>query len=147
MVEKRIKITEAQINSLRTSLIIFNRVIDEIELICESGNKIGVLYEDINDLSGQERELVKKKIREIRKYINYLKNKLNLLKEKKSVRNNIASRFGSLWEMVCELESKRLSAYGKVDDTLKEVTDPVVKKIIKLVNETTDILTKRIIDK
>ena len=137
---KEIKISEPQKNSLRISLIILNRVLDEIESQCSTKDRNGELYEDINDLDEQERALLQKKVATIRKYIIYLKNKLNLSKERTSLRRIVSSRLASLWEIICELESKRLEGYGAVDTSLKEITDPVVVQIIKLLSETSDIL-------
>jgi len=140
---KAIKITEPQKNSLRTSLTILERTFDEIERLCTAKDKIGELYENINDFSEQERILLIKKIASIRKYIAYLKIKLNLPKERISTKRTISSHLAGLWEIGCELESKRLKGYGAIDNSLKEVSDPVVKRIIQLLSESSDILMRK----
>jgi hypothetical protein len=66
-----------------------------------------------------------------------------LSKEKTVVRRIVSTKFSSLWEMIWGLESKRLAGYGEVDISLKKHLDPAVGKIIKLLNEATDVLYKK----
>ena len=139
---KEIRITESQKNSLTTSLRIIERTLDEIDEYSLNKNKTGALYENIHDLSEQERLLLNQKIAAIKRYIAYFKNKLDLPKEKVSLKRFISSRLAGLWEITCELESKRLRGYGEIDPSLKRFSDPVVNKIIKLISEASDIFTK-----
>jgi hypothetical protein len=140
MANEKFKLTGPQRNSLRVTLTILNEIIDNIENLCVIDKKEGILYYTINDLSKQERDEIIKRLRRIRRYIGYLNKYLEFEKERKGTRQIIASQLASLWEMVWEIESKRLSSYGKVDISLKMNLDPIVNKLIKLLNESSDIL-------
>jgi hypothetical protein len=135
MAIKEIKITEPQRNSLRVTLVILNRTIDEIEEICKVNRKNGIIYDVINDLNEQEINEIILKIKRIRKYLQYLVKRLNLKKEKYETRRIVRSKIASLWEIMCDTGSKRLLAYGEVDKSLKEILDPVIQKIVKILSE------------
>jgi len=144
-VKTRIKkpvITRSQENPIGTYLAILDRTMDELEKSCGAKSKTGIFYINVNNLSRHEKHKIKTKFNEIRKNLRHLNKYFCLKKQKDETRQFISSHLTSLWEMVCELKSKRLSNYGAVDGSLKEVLDPAVEKITTLLNETQDILRR-----
>ncbi|MFN4227698.1 MAG: hypothetical protein ACK4F0_06115 [Candidatus Ratteibacteria bacterium] len=67
---------------------------------------------------------------------------LNIKSKRYETKSLISSRVSSLWEMVCEIESKRLKGYGDVSDSLKNYLDPCVNKIIHLLKNIEVLLHK-----
>jgi hypothetical protein len=130
-----VKLTEAQINTLRTTLIIFEEHLDEIIGLCETNEKKGILYHIKNNLTEQETRQIKERISRFKKVIGQLTQQLNLKKEKSYTKKIIRGHFSVLWADLCSLESKRLKNYGEVDESLKKELDPIVNRLTKSVLE------------
>ncbi|MCM8761879.1 MAG: hypothetical protein NC929_00980 [Candidatus Omnitrophica bacterium] len=129
---KEIKITVAQKNSIASVLLILNEVIDEIEDLCRTEGRKSILYEVVNNLDDKEKANVLKTTGEIKELIKNISTALNIKKKRYETKRSISSRVSSLWEMICEIESKRLKGYGEVSVSLKEYLDPAVSRIIRL---------------
>ncbi|MCM8829694.1 MAG: hypothetical protein NC824_01660 [Candidatus Omnitrophica bacterium] len=129
---KEIKITVAQKNSISSVLLILNEVIDEIDDLCSTEGRKSILYEVVNNLDEKEKSNVLKTTGEIKELIKNISTVLNIKKKRYETKRSISSRVSSLWEMICEIESKRLKGYGDVSASLKEYLDPVVSRIIRL---------------
>ena len=135
-----VKLTEAQINTLRTILIIFEERLDEIIGLCETGEKRGILYHIKNDLSEQEARQIKDRITEFKKVIGQLTQQLNLERENSYTKKIISGNLAILWVSLCSLESERLKNYGHVDESVKKELDPIVNRLTKSVLEIIDSL-------
>ena len=135
-----VKLTEAQINTLRTILIIFEERLDEIIGLCETGEKRGILYHIKNNLSEQEARQIKDRITEFKKVIGQLTQQLNLERENSYTKKIISGNLAILWVGLCSLESKRLKNYGHVDESVKKELDPIVNRLTKSVLEIIDSL-------
>ncbi|MCM8821189.1 MAG: hypothetical protein NC932_04485 [Candidatus Omnitrophica bacterium] len=129
---KEIKITVAQKNSISSVLLILNEVIDEIDDLCSTEGRKSILYEVVNNLDEKEKSNVLKTTGEIKELIKNISTVLNIKKKRYETKRSISSRVSSLWEMICEIESKRLKGYGDVSPSLKEYLDPAVSRIIRL---------------
>ncbi|HOL21646.1 MAG TPA: hypothetical protein PLQ41_02165 [bacterium] len=141
--EKKIKITESQRNSISSVLLILNEVIDEIEDLCTTGDKKSILYEVVNNLNDREKSRVFEATGRIKESIQDIAKTLNIKKKRYEIKNLISSRIASLWEIVYEIESKRLKGYGEVSKTLKEYLDPEVTKITQLLEGIEEILYRK----
>jgi predicted phage-related endonuclease len=130
-----VKLTEAQINSLRVTLIIFEERLDEIIGLCETDEKKGILYHIKNNLTEQETRQIKDRIAEFKKVIGQLTQQLNLEKEKSYTKKIISGYFSILWVGLCSLESKRLENYGEVDESVEKELDPIANRLTKSVLE------------
>jgi hypothetical protein len=140
---KEIKITEAQKNSISSVLLILDETMDEIEELCISKDKKGILYDVVNNLSENEKGRVVEDINRIREIIREIAKGINIKKKRYETKRLISSRIASLWEMIYEIESNRLKGYGDVSKSLKEYLDPEVDKIIHLLNDIEGVLYKK----
>ncbi|MCX8082010.1 MAG: hypothetical protein N3D17_01215 [bacterium] len=143
MEEKDIKITVAQKNSISSVLLILNEIVDDIENLCNTSDKKSILYDIVNNLSEKEKSRVVESTGKIKKVIEDIGKTLNIKKKRYEIKNLISSRVASLWEMVCEIESKRLKGYGEVSKSLKEYLDPKVFTITQLLEEIEEVLYKK----
>ncbi len=132
MEKKEIKITVAQKNSISSVLLILNEMIDEIEDLCKMENKNSILYAVVNNLNEKEKANLLETTSEIKDLIKDIVKVLNIKRKKYETKTLISSRVSSLWEIICEMESKRLKSYGEVSTNLKEFLDPCVNRIIHL---------------
>jgi len=140
---KEIKITEAQKNSISSVLLILDETMDEIEELCMTQDKKGILYDVVNNLSEKEKGRVVEDINRIREVIREIARGINIKKKRYETKRLISSRIASLWEMIYEIESNRLKGYGDVSKSLKEYLDPEVDKIIHLLNDIEGVLYKK----
>jgi len=140
---KEIKITEAQKNSISSVLLILDETMDEIEELCMTQGKKGILYDVVNNLSEKEKGRVVEDINRIREVIREIARGINIKKKRYETKRLISSRIASLWEMIYEIESSRLKGYGDVSKSLKEYLDPAVDKIIHLLNDIEGVLYKK----
>jgi len=140
---KEIKITEAQKNSISSVLLILDETMDEIEELCISKDKKGILYDVVNNLSEKEKGRVVEDINRIREIIREIAKGINIKKKRYETKRLISSRIASLWEMIYEIESNRLKGYGDVSKSLREYLDPEVDKIIHLLNDIEGVLYKK----
>jgi len=140
---KEIKITEAQKNSISSVLLILDETMDEIEELCISQDKKGILYDVVNNLSEKEKGRVVEDINRIREIIREIAKDINIKKKRYETKRLISSRIASLWEMIYEIESNRLKGYGDVSKSLREYLDPAVDKIIHLLNDIEGVLYKK----
>jgi hypothetical protein len=131
----KIKITDSQKNSISSVLLILNEIIDEIEELCRNTGRNSILYNIVNNLSEQEIKEILTITDTIKGLIKQIVKQFNIKRIKYDTKHLISSRISSLWEMVCEIESKRLKGYGEVSKSLRENLDPAVSKIIQLLNE------------
>ena len=129
------KLTEAQINSIRVTLIIFEERLDEIISLCEADEKKGILYQIKNNLTEQEAKHIKDRIAEFKKVIGQLTQQLNFEREKSYTKKIISGYFSCLWVNLCSLESKGLKNYGEVDESVKKELDPIASRLTKSVLE------------
>lgn len=139
---KNIKVTVAQKNSISSVLLILNEVIDDIEGLCNTEDKKSILYDVVDNLSKKEKNMVFETTGKIKELIKNITETLDIKKKKYETKNLISSRVASLWEIVCEIESKRLKGYGDVSKSLKEYLDPRVAMITKLLEKIGEILYK-----
>jgi len=134
------KLTQPQKNSLRTALLILDERLDEIEELCRIKEKHSILYSIKNTLAEYESIGVMKQIGKIRGIIKGLVTRLGLKSERVDTKSRIISILCSLWEILCDIDSKGLRAYGKVDESSKEELDLTIKQLIKGVDEMVDLI-------
>lgn len=83
----------------------------------------------------KQREEIKKKIEELKNTIREIKKKFNLKEETLTDIAIISSRASKIWEILCDMKTEKMKRYGKAPDGFHDVFDPVVNKMIKLVEE------------
>jgi len=134
------KLTGPQKNSLRTALLILEEWLDEIEELCKIKERHGILYSIKNTLTEHESLEVRKQIGKIKEIIRDLVNRLGLKSERTETKSRIISILSSLWEILCDIDSKGLRAYGEVDESSKEELDLTIKHLSENVNKIVDLI-------
>jgi hypothetical protein len=138
------KFTEPQKNSIRTVLLILEECINEINKLCMIDEERGVLYTIKNTLSEKERRKLLCAINSLKNILKHLKQQLNLEVENRSTKDLVISRLASLWESLYSINSKALRSYGNIDESTERIWEPIVKQLIKTVDNIVDSLHSKI---
>jgi hypothetical protein len=104
------------------------------ELVRDSNGR-KTMTETVNNLTQRERDMILKRIVEIKESINYIAEHLNLTRRKVEAKNLILGAMTVERVNLDEMKSKGLRVYGEVPDDLREFLDPQVEKMIALVDE------------
>ncbi len=140
---KEIKITEAQKNSISSVVLILEETIEEIEKLCLTGERNGIVYDVVNNLDEKVRNRLMENINRLREIIKDMAKNLSIKKKRYETKRLISSRIASLWETAYEIKSNRLKGYGDVAKSLKEYLDPAVEEIIQLLDDAEATLYKK----
>jgi len=125
------KLTGAQLNHLRATLLISEERMDKIIGLCKTNEKKGILYCIKNNLSEQENKQVKNGIIGMKMVIKQLAKDLNLERQENNTRRIIGSFLSLLWEDLYSATSKELNCYGTVDESTRIELDPIISRLIK----------------
>ena len=136
---EEIKLSRAYKNGLSSSLSIVEELLIEIEDLLNCENKNAVFIKWRNSLNASQKEGIKKEIGEIREQIEDIKTKLLLPSE---ILNNsvlISSRCGKMWEILCDLETRKLKRYGEIPKNLSDFLDPKIRKVVNSIEKILEI--------
>ncbi|MCX7917559.1 MAG: hypothetical protein N2589_05475 [bacterium] len=125
-------------NALLSSFSVVEELIEEIEFILEDRERIFLKYR-----KSIEEKVIKMKIFEMKKVLLDLKEKLNIKEEEVVDKAVINSRCAKIWEILNDLRIEKLRRYGEINQDIKLIIEPSIKKLLKLTNEIVDLTTKK----
>jgi hypothetical protein len=95
----------------------------------------GVMYRQQDTISPTQKNELRSKIAKIRQLIARLRDDLQLQSSVIETSQPIVGQASVLWEMLIDLESRSLQAYGKVPEELARYLDPIAKQLAAEMNE------------
>lgn len=119
---------------ISSTLVLLDEVLCRFERWAKSGTAEGPLYEEREDLSEEQKQAILDEIDSIRAVIAGLRDELQLHKKVESVETAIWSQCSWCWNLLVELESRRLKRYGKLPAGFAAYFDPKVKVLIERMN-------------
>jgi hypothetical protein len=105
------------------------------EMLCEFEERSGkaahdsILFRRVNSLTPAARRVIHTEAAQMRSLLAVLRDDLRLTCAVRDVAISIGSKATVFWESLCELEARRLQAYGTVPDGLAEYLDPKVREL------------------
>lgn len=126
-----IPITENQARSVASALALLD---EELCLFEEYGNgreMHSVCYQECNRLTAGQRKALLVRVKRLRELMSELKGDLRLRMQAVDVAGRIWGHSAGFWEIVAEMESKRLKGYGEVTPSLARYLDPRVERLLK----------------
>jgi hypothetical protein len=132
----------------RRSISITLQLVDQA--LCEwddwAGGKLrsGVMYRQVDTLSPIQKQELQDKIGKVRQLIVHLRDDLDLEPKNVPISQFIIGHASLLWEMLTELNSRRLQAYGKVPEELTRYIDPIGEQLASEMNEIARLFSKPI---
>ncbi len=126
-------LSENHARVIAITLRLMEKELDQIEMYINMGAR-GRMYIIIDDLSQNTREILLERIKMLRECIWELADLLQLQPERTSLTGFIRGTISSCWVNICDIEPKRLKAYGAVDPDIASTLDHYTAKLIKLIN-------------
>lgn len=137
-------LNEAQRRSLTITLRILEQTLDEpLEAVEEAPESGGILYPTVNDLSFRDRELLLHCTDQVKARIADLCSCFDLSTTERTTRAAALSRLNYCWEILQQIDSTGLAAYGATAAGLVEILDPKVHELNRLVMQLLAALEKK----
>ena len=121
-----------QKNSLRISLMLVEKGMFELDHLLSGGDHHGILFRIKDDLAEEAKMGIRQLIHEIFYTLREMKERFQLDLEIDEKSRAIFGKVPLLWEIVTDTDANRLRGYGKIDPALKEVLDPSVERLSRL---------------
>jgi len=124
-------INENQERSIASSLALLDEVLCLFSEYAKGRAVRSVCYVEENRLTQKQRDRLQSEIQRIREQMRQMKRELNLPLRVEDVGKRIWGHSAGFWEVVAEMESKRLKGYGEVSASLAAYLDPQVKELME----------------
>jgi hypothetical protein len=123
-------INENQRRSIATALGLLDETLCLFEAYANGREVRSVCYEEQNRLTARQRRDLLRVIGRFRAVMEEMKQTMNLPSTVVDVRQRIWGHAAGFWEVLAELDSKRLRAYGPVSSDLAAYLDPRVQRLL-----------------
>lgn len=104
----------------------------EVERLLSAGEYHGILLQTTGDLDEETKASIQQLIEEVREGLRELKDRFQLDLEVQSTSRAIFGKVPLLWEIMTDTDASRLRGYGEIDPGLKEVLDPSIERLSRL---------------
>lgn len=130
----------------RRSVSIILQLVDKA--LCEWSDwnegkvRSGVMYRELDTLSPRQKNELQTKIAAIRQLITNLRDDLDLQRTSVLTSRSVAGHASLLWEMLSEMNSRSLQAYGAVPEALGTYLDPIGANLAEQMNSISALFSK-----
>ena len=128
---RKVKIPEGYRNALSSQLGVIEELLKEIESVLKEENFLFLKIE--RKIKKEKRKKIEEKIKELKKIISDMKRKFNLKEDVLTDVAVISSRTSKIWEILCDMKTEKMKRYGKIPDGLSDILDPLIDRMIKLI--------------
>lgn len=136
------ELSEPYIRSLSVSLSIVEDMANDIEELIDDEYPKKIFRKIKNVLNQEKKESIMVKLENINKILMQLKNDLKLNLETFANTSLISSRCGSSWNILCDLETRKMKRYGKQPAELEGYLDPKINDLLMCFKEITELINK-----
>jgi hypothetical protein len=127
-------INENHRRSISTTLSLLDEMLDDFQRLAREHEKRSVLFEQTNSLTPADVALIEHEAAAMRSVIARLRDDLALASHVRDAATSIWSKATVMWESLCELQAKRLKAFGDVPANLSEYLDPQIDELNQRLN-------------
>lgn len=139
-----IELSENHRRSISITLQLVDQALCEWDDWANGKLRSGVMYRQVDTLSLTQKRELRDKIGKVRQLMVRLRDDLGLEPKNIPVSQFIIGHASLLWEMLTELNSRGLQAYGKVPEELTRYVDPIGEQLAAEMNETARLFSKPI---
>jgi len=139
----KIRLSESYGRAITSTLAIVEEMLSEMEVLINCKEPPSLFTETEDTIPASAKKNVLAKIRDMKTRISEIKDTLSL--PRTTVRNTtlVLSRNGKIWELLCDLHTKKLKNYGRTPEGLPDFLDPLVSELISITEEIPKILRTR----
>jgi hypothetical protein len=130
-----IELSENHRRSISISLQLIDRALCEWDDWTKGKVRAGVMYQQQDTLSPDQKAELRSKITKVRHLMTRLRDDLQLEPSLQATSQSIVGQAALLWEMLTDLDSRGLRGYGKVPDELAQYLDPIGEQLAAEMNE------------
>lgn len=124
-----IELSENHRRSISVTLQLVDKALCEWSDWCEGKLQSGVLFHELDTLTDLQRRELRNKIGKIRGLIVRLRDDLDLFPKSIATGLSVVTHASLLWEMLIELNSRQLQAYGPLPEELGGYLDPLGEQL------------------
>jgi hypothetical protein len=139
-----IELSENHRRSISITLQLVDKALCEWDDWVNGRMRCGVMYREQDTFSPTQKDRLRDKIVAIRDLLVRLRDDLQLEPKVAPTSQAIVGHASVLWEMLAELNSRALQAYGKVPDNLDHYLDPIGEQLAAEMNEIARLFSKSI---
>jgi hypothetical protein len=126
-----ISANDSQKRSIASALALLDEALCLFEEYGRGREIRSVFYQERNKLTAEQRQALLAAVARMRRHLRQIKNDLGLPARTEDVDRRIWGHSAGFWEMLAELNSRRLRAYGEVAPQLAEYLDPKTDQLIE----------------
>ena len=130
-----IELSENHRRSISITLQLVDKALCEWDDWTKGHLRSGVMYREQDTFSSAQKNDLRDKIVKIRRLIVRLRDELQLEPSVVATSQPLVGHASVLWEMLIDLNSRSLQAYGKVPDELAQYLDPVGEQLAAEMND------------
>lgn len=131
---KKVHLLPNHKRSMSSSIHLIEKLVDEVEALLIN-HKTLETQTIKKDIPKDERGHVLESIREIREEVKRLTEKYDLKKQVVSESRFLDSRKTKAWEILNNSEAKRMDAFGKFPEEIRDEYDADIERLLELVNQ------------
>ena len=120
--------------SMSSSIQLVEKLVDEVETLISNQKRLETQTVE-RDLPDDEKETVLKAIQEIKEAVKRLTEKYDLKKQVISESRFLDSRKTKAWEILHNSEAKRMDAFGKFPENIRDDYNADIERLLELVNK------------
>ncbi|MGQ9454519.1 MAG: hypothetical protein ACUVT8_09825 [Armatimonadota bacterium] len=123
--------SDAHKQGIRITLVFVDEMLYEVEQWARGREFRSQLYEEVNTLSQEQRELLLTEVGHIRKLLGDLRESLGLESERRSACTAVHSLSCAIWPHLEELKGKHLKRYGDIPQEIEQSLSESVDQLIE----------------
>ena len=131
---RSIKLSDNHRRSISIVLQLVDKALCEWDVWIDRPPPAGVIYQQQDTLSPAQKKGLRQKMFVVRELILRLRDDFQLDASRPATSQMIAGQATILWEMLAELNSRSLEAYGRVPEELACYLDPIGEKLAAEMN-------------
>jgi hypothetical protein len=131
---EKIHLSSNHKRSLSSSIQLVEKLVDEIETLMSHPKTLETQTVE-RDLPDDEKETALKAIGEIKVEVKRLAEKYELKKQVVSESRFLDSRKTKIWEILHNSEARRMDAFGKFPENIRDIYDADIEHLLELVSK------------
>jgi len=136
-------LTEPYQRAISSSLAIVEERLFELERLLKNEHGVSIFNSVRSTLGPEQKQHIQREIEDIREGLWDIKSTLSLKSSSVNDAVLIGSRCASIWEMLCNLETKRLRRYGAPPEELGNYFDTKIRELIKHIERISELVEKK----
>lgn len=143
MERNKIRLSEPYQRTLSSALSVVEEMLSEIDDLLKAQHIGAIFTHVVNTLDNEHQQFIAREVESMRRKLQDIKMTLGLNSITVSNARLISSRCGKIWELLCDLEARRLRGYGDPPDGLADYLDCRIHDLIRSMGRIAELTGKK----